>query len=379
MIGWDMIRWFRTVFFKELKDAFRDRRSVVLAIVYGLMGPASVLIGMLASQNQAGVGKQVEVTVSGAQYAPALMSHFESRDIAIKPGAKVSLVIPDDYAQKLADAEPITLTLTGGRRDDSRAMDRIETAVSEYAQTLAVQRLILRGVAPAALQPMSVETRNTDTATAFALILAQVMLFYFLVAPAGSGMSLAIDTTAGERERHSLETLLARPVPRPAIVLGKWLAVMVFGLLGVLITGATIYLASSFGLIAKLGVRFDLTPLDLVLAVLLVLPFAGLIAALQVAVGFAARSFKEAQAYIGFTLIIPIVLGLIASMDVIDAPWVKSMPIFVEVNGLKTLLTTDSYALRGWFASSAIEIILIILLLMISSRRLNSGKMLPAD
>jgi sodium transport system permease protein len=374
-----MIGWFRTVFFKEMKDAFRDRRSVVLAIVYGLMGPASVLIGMLASQNQAGVGKQVEVTVTGAQYAPALMSHFESRDIAIKPGAKVSLVIPADYAEKMADAAPITLTLTGGRRDDSRTMDRIETAVSDYAQTLAVQRLILRGVAPAALQPMSVETRNTDTATAFALILAQVMLFYFLVAPAGSGMSLAIDTTAGERERHSLETLLARPVPRPAIVLGKWLAVMVFGLLGVLITGATIYLASSFGLIANLGVRFDLSSFDLVLAVLLVLPFAGLIAALQVTVGFAARSFKEAQAYIGFTLIIPIVLGLMASMDVIDKPWVKSMPIFVEVNGLKTLLTTDGYALNGWLLSSAIEITLIILLLVISTRRLNSGKMLPAD
>jgi sodium transport system permease protein len=379
MISWDMIRWFRTVFFKELKDAFRDRRSVVLAIVYGLMGPASVLIGMLANQNQAGVGKQVEVSVSGAQYAPALISHFDSRDIAIKPGAKVSLVIPADYAQKLADAEPITLTLTGGRRDDSRTMDRIETAVNDYAQTLAVQRLILRGVAPAALQPISIEPRNSDNATAFALILAQVMLFYFLVAPAGSGMSLAIDTTAGERERHSLETLLARPVPRPAIVLGKWMAVMIFGLLGVLITGATIYLASSFGLIAKLGVRFDLTPLDLVLAVLLVLPFAGLIAALQVTVGFAARSFKEAQAYIGFTLIIPIVLGLIASMDVIDEPWVKSMPVFVEVNGLKTLLTTDGFALNGWLLSSAVEIALIILLLAISSRRLNSGKMLPAD
>jgi sodium transport system permease protein len=109
------------------------------------------------------------------------------------------------------------------------------------------------------------------------------------------------------------------------------------------------------------------------------LPFAGLIAALQLTVGFAARSFKEAQAYIGFTLIIPIVLGLMASMDVIDKPWVKSMPVFVEVAGLKTLLTSDSYAVPGRLLSTGIEIVLILLLLVVATRRLNSGKMLPAD
>lgn len=374
-----MMRWFKTIFWKEIRDALRDRRSVVLAIVYGLMGPVSVIVGMLVSQSQIGVGKQVEVAVINAQAAPGLIAHFESRDIAINRTAPVKLEIPADYASRLVDAKPITLVLTGGRRNGNLAMERVQNAIGDYAQTLAVQRVIMRGVAPAALQPMTVETRNTDTATAYSLVLAQIMLFYFLVAPAGSGMSLAIDTTAGERERHSLETLLARPVPRRAIVFGKWLAILIFGLLGVLVTGAAIYGASSAGLIAKMGVRFDLTPLDLVLAVLLVLPFAGLIAALQMTVGFAARSFKEAQAYIGFTLIIPIVLGLIASMDLIDKPWVKSMPVFVEVNGLKTLLTTDSFAIAGWQLSSLIEITLILVLLMISSRRLNSGKMLASD
>jgi sodium transport system permease protein len=374
-----MISWFSTVFGKEMRDAFRDRRSVFLAIIYGLMGPASVLIGMLVSQDQIGAGKPVHVAVTGAQYAPALMSHFDSRDISVDPKAKVTLSIPASYAQDLADANPIKLTLTGGRRNDSRTMDKVESAVGDYAQTLAVQRVIMRGVAPSVLRPLSVETRNTDTATAFSLIFAQIMLFYFLVAPAGSGMSLAIDMTAGERERHSLETLLARPVPRGAIVLGKWAAIMVFGLMGVLVTGAAIFAASSAGLIARLGVRFDLVPIDLPLAVLLILPFAGLIAALQLTVGFAARSFKEAQAYIGFTLIIPIVLGLVASMDVIDKPWVKSMPVFVEVAGLKTLLTSDSFAAPGRLLATAIEGVLIVVLLVISTRRLNSGKMLPSD
>lgn len=373
------MRWFMTIFGKEMRDAVRDRRSVFLAIIYGLMGPASVLIGMLVSQGQAGVGKQVRVAVVGAQYAPALISHFDSRDIALDAKAKVTLEIPASYARDMADAKPIVLTLTGGRRNDTRTMDKVESAVGDYAQTLAVQRVIMRGVAPSVLRPLSIETRNTDGATAFSLIFAQIMLFYFLVAPAGSGMSLAIDMTAGERERHSLETLLARPVPRWAIVLGKWAAVMMFGLLGVLVTGAAIYAASSSGLIARLGVRFDLVPLDLALAVLLILPFAGLIAALQLTVGFAARSFKEAQAYIGFTLIIPIVLGLMASMDVIDKPWVKSMPVFVEVAGLKTLLTSDSYAVPGRLLSTGIEIVLILLLLVVATRRLNSGKMLPAD
>jgi sodium transport system permease protein len=371
--------WFLTVFTKEMRDAFRDRRSVFLAIIYGLMGPASVLIGMLVSQDQIGVGKPASVAITGAQFAPTLMAHFASQDIVVDPHAKVRLVIPESYVRDLQDATPITLTLTGGRRNDSRTMDKIDAAVTQYAQTLAVERVIMRGVAPSVLNPLQLETRNTDIATAFSLVLAQVMLFYFLVAPAGSGMSLAIDMTAGERERHSLETLLARPIQRSAIVLGKWAAIMMFGLLGVLVTGGAIYGASSTGLIAKLGVRFDLVPLDLLLAVLLVLPFAGLIAALQLTVGFAARSFKEAQAYIGFTLIIPIVLGLMATMDVVDKPWLHSMPVFVEVAGLKTLLTSDSYAVSGRLPSLAIEILLIIFLLIISTRRLNSGKMLPSD
>ncbi len=374
-----MLVWILTIFKKEIRDALRDRRSVFLALLYGIMGPASVIIGIIVSQNQAGIGQPVKVAIIGAQYAPGLISHLQSRDISMDKTAGAKLEIPADYSEKLSKGTPIKLTLTGSRRDDDRAMRSLESAITEYSQTLAVQRIILRGVSPAILRPVDIDLRNSDLATAFSLLLAQVMLFYFLVAPAGSGMSLAIDVTAGERERHSLETLLSRPVPRAAVVIGKWLAVICFGMLGVLVCGLVIYVASITGFIAQMGVRFDLVATDIFAACLLVLPFAGLIAALQITVGFAARSFKEAQAYIGFTLIIPIVLGIIASMDIISKPWLKKMPVFVEVAGLKNILTSSSISAPGWIFAVAIELILIAALLALSTRRLDSGKMLAAD
>jgi sodium transport system permease protein len=374
-----MLAWILTIFRKEIRDALRDRRSVFLALLYGVMGPASVMIGILVSQDQAGIGQPVKVAIVGAQHAPGLISHLQSRDISLDTDAGAKLEIPSDYQERLSSGTPIKLTLTGSRRDDDRAMRSLESAITEYSQTLAVQRVILRGVSPAILRPVDVDMRNSDVATAFSLMLAQVMLFYFLVAPAGSGMSLAIDVTAGERERHSLETLLSRPVPRAAVVIGKWLAVICFGMLGVFVCGLVIYAASITGFIAQMGVRFDLVATDIFAACLLVLPFAGLIAALQITVGFAARSFKEAQAYIGFTLIIPIVLGLIASMDVISKPWVKKMPVFVEVAGLKNILTSNSISAPGWIFAVIIEFILIAALLALSTRRLDSGKMLAAD
>jgi sodium transport system permease protein len=368
-----------TIFKKEACDASRDRRSIFLAVIYGIMGPISVMIGLTVSQEIVGTGTQVKVAIAHAERAPGLISHLQGRDIILDTKAEAKLDIPSDYAEKLQSGQEIDLTLTASRRTAERAMNVIETTVDEYNRTLAVQRVILRGVSPTILRPLNLEIKNTDVASAVSLFLAQVMLFYFLVAPGGSGMSLAIDTTAGERERHSLETLLSRPVSRAAIVMGKWITVVCMGMLGVFVCGLVIYVASATGFIANLGVRFDLTPSDVPFACLLVLPFAGLIAALQILAGFSARSFKEAQAYIGFILILPIVLGILASLDTFSQAWIKKMPVFVELAGLKTLLTSDKLSAPGWFIAFTLEIILTIAFLYIATRRLNSGKMLAAD
>ena len=107
--------------------------------------------------------------------------------------------------------------------------------------------------------------------------------------------------------------------------------------------------------------------------------FAGFLAAMQLLVGFAARSFKEAQAYIGFTMIVPILLTMLSNASFFDKPWMKHLPVLFEVSTLKRLLTIGNFAAPGWLLTLAVETVVTLLLLVVATARLNSGKMLPAD
>ena len=150
-------------------------------------------------------------------------------------------------------------------------------------------------------EPHFCHIRNGDVSHADAMVAAFV-----------AGMNLAIDATAGERERASLRPLLLCPVPTRALALGKGLAAATFSGLGVLLTLAVtvVVLGAAPGAGARLSV--GLRDLPILLAILL--PVAPLAGALQMLVATFCRSYKEAQTYLSLLLLLPMVPGFAVAL-----------------------------------------------------------------
>ncbi len=366
----------KVIFRKEIIEALRDHRAVALLILYGMLPPLMLMLSSYMMPGGRQAGKAVEVAISGAQYAPSLIAHLQAIDLQIKETAPVKLVIPTDYAQKIQNGEKVILRLTGSRRDHDRAISKLENSIYNYNRTLGAQRLILRGVSPHILQPLDVQVRNTDDGSYFAIILSQSFIYFFIIAGASAAMSIAIDTAAGERERRSIEVLLSRPVPRSAIATGKWLAISAFATLGILVCSLTFATMIARGVLAKMGAGFSFGFADVPQVVLTLLPFAMLLSALQLLVAFMAKSFKEAQAYLGFTLMIPIGLTVLFSFGPLQGDWAKHVPLGYEIHIVKSMLASGGQMTSYWFVVAAAELSLAALLLWFTTLRLNSGKLL---
>ncbi len=365
-----------TIFRKELIEALRDRRAVMLLILYGALPPLMMMFSAYLTPGGRQAGKPVEVAIVGAAYAPNLVSHLQSINMEVSPKATVKLEIPSNYAAKIQAGDMVVLTLTGSRRDDDRAMAKLEESIHDYNRTLGAQRLILRGVSPHILQPLDIAVRNTDDGSYFAIILSQTFIYFFIIAGASAAMSIAIDTAAGERERRSIEVLLSRPVPRGAIAVGKWLAISSFAALGILVCSLTFAAMIARGVLAKMGAGFTFSFLDVPQLLLTLLPFGMLLAALQLLVAFMAKSFKEAQAYLGFTLMVPIALTVLFSFGPLQGAWARRVPLGYEIHIVKSMLAGGGHMTPHWFLVAAAELSVTALLLWLTTLRLNSGKLL---
>jgi sodium transport system permease protein len=141
-------------------------------------------------------------------------------------------------------------------------------------------------------------------------------------------MQIAIDSTAGERERGSLESLLLNPVPRQALAIGKWVAASLFG------CGAVVFsMLLTMSVMRRvpwhdLGVRFTVTDAELLSLLALILPLAFLLSAVVLVTSTFARSFKEAQSYLSMLMLLPMLPGLVSTMYPLShRPWLAPVPV----------------------------------------------------
>ena len=238
------------VFEKELKEGLRDRRSVLAALAATLAGP--LIVGVILTLVAGGriTYGPMDVPVSGAERAPGLMQSLRAERIVIlsAPTAleaevragriDVGLVIPGDYPAKVGVVRPATVYVVsdptrGASRDAAR---RLRDALARYARQISNVRLIARGVNPEVVQPLKVEDLDVSTERARAAVALGALPVLLLVSAFVLGISLAIDTTAGERERQSMEPLLLTGASAMKIGIGKWAAVALLNVGGLVLT-----------------------------------------------------------------------------------------------------------------------------------------------
>ncbi|KIG13870.1 ABC-type Na+ efflux pump, permease component [Enhygromyxa salina] len=326
MNGW--LTAVRIVLRKELLDGVRDRRALFSALLYPLLGPllSGLLFGFMADKQRDAA--DVPMPVMAADRAPELVEWLEAHGVevvaapehpreAVRDGEVPFVVsVPEGFAASLAEGNPakIELIVDGSRNDSRAAIGHAQKLLGYYGQELASQRLLARGIDPEVMHPVIVaEVEVASDQELAASVFAFVPMFVLMATFIG-GMQLAVDATAGERERGSLEPLLLNPVSRSAIVVGKWLAAVAFALGCVILTLVACVAVLEYTPVRDLGLSLDLRVPALFGVLLAAAPMALMAAALQVLVASFARSFKEAQTYISLLVFVPMVPAVIGMM-----------------------------------------------------------------
>ncbi len=326
---------------KEILSTFRDRRALVSNIAIPLVLMPVMMLGMPLLLGGIFESETVNVTpvaVEGAGNLPgglrdlmeaSLLEIHEvgNAEAAVRDGDyDTGMTVPEGFAADLESGAGVSLTLHSllSNMQSDLATSKLSLVLGVYGDQLVEARLADAGLDPAVLEPIRVVTQDASSEQARSSgMLGWMIPFFIALWGLIGGQMTAVDATAGEKERGTMESLLVSPVSRFEVVIGKWLATLLFGLMA---TGAAIagyllgtVLADNFmsastadgeafmqimggSLSLNLGGVLEL----LVSAVLLT----GFIAALLIFVATFARSFKEAQSYLGplsFVMVIPAV------------------------------------------------------------------------
>ena len=380
------------VFKKEVKDAFRDRRAIMTIVLSAALSP--ILLGFMMNRiaDRQRQLEDVTIPVVGAEHAPALIEWLRQQaGVSISDGPAdaeaavrdrnqdVVVVIPEDFQKKFRSSTPAPLKIVsdGSRQTARPKVTRVRGLLQRYNAEVGTLRLVNRGISPAIATPLQLEDVEVSSAQQrAAMILGFIPMFIVLAAFAG-GMQIAMDSTAGERERGSLEPLLVNPAPRAAIAGGKWLASTFTSMLSVMLTTALVIGMLGFIPMQEFGVRFRLQPSQIGLLLAAALPMSLLASGVQTYLATFAKSFKEAQSYMGLLIIIPMLPGVLASLYPLSGrPWMYPIPILAQ-----QVLSADAVAAKPtpWWAfvvAAASALILSLLLLQLTTRLLQRERII---
>ena len=322
------MRGVRTVFNKELREGFRDRRAVFNTLLMGPILFPVLFLGLAyfgVSIQEERAEQVLKVPVVGRQQAPNLVEFLQQQGMEVLPPpadpeaevreqrVRVIIRIPDDYAKHWQDGTPAPVEVIAdpSRREASTDLARVRGLLSGYNQLIGRLRLQLRGVSPAITTPIQITDVDLSTPKSRGLMVMIFLPYILMLTAFTGGMHQAMDSTAGEKERQSLEPLLINPVPRWQIMAGKMAATNSFAFTSLTLTLLSFKLFLPFMPIDQLGLDLHV-PLTAVLQILLMIaPVSLLASALLTLLAAYAKTYKEAQSYLGLVILIPMIPSML--------------------------------------------------------------------
>lgn len=354
---------------KELLEVIRDRRSLTSAILLSVLMPVLMLAGYYFAAQEQKKAQTAEIQISGAEYAPALVTYLASKGITHGENAELQLLIPDDYRKKLAKGYKVTLLVKGDMSSNNTVTARLLVNIQRYGSQIAGSRLIARGVSPIIMNPIGVDKHDTGEASSIARFVAPLFVFMLMMTPIYSVMPACIDCTAGERERHGLYPLLLQPIAPITIPIGKWLMLITVGMTG-------LFLAICSGFIAYANIEFNgmtlglnLTPTSAFLFLLVSLPTIALLSAIMMGVATFAKTFKEGQTYVGLATIFPVFIAGLGSIA--DEKYQAFLPLWAEATLLGNVLSGTETHWLPWLLVVGYYGIIVSMFLLWMSRSIQ--------
>jgi sodium transport system permease protein len=369
-----------TVFKKEVRENIRDRRALFNSLLLGPILFPLLFVGMmwfLQSAEKERAEKTLELPVVGAQYAPSLVRYLEQQGAVIQPEpddpeemvrsqeVPVVLRVLPEFPEKWTAGlpAPVELISDPSRQESNAPIRRVKNLLLIYGQQIGSLRLQLRGISPQLASPVMIRDVDLSTPKSRA-ILAVIFLPYVLMITAFTGAThLAMDTTAGEKERKSLEPLLINPVPRWQIMTGKMVTTTVFAMASLALTLVSFRIVLPYMPVGAFGMDLTLG-LETLLKILVVIsPVAILAAALLTLLASFAKSYREAQSYMGLVILIPMIPSLIFMANPLKAEaWMMNVPLFSQNILIGEIIRDESVSV-AWYAMSTGSTLIIGLVL----------------
>jgi sodium transport system permease protein len=376
----------RTIFVKEVLDNLRDYRSWATGLFWALFGPLMMggMIMMIGSSVREDIEKPLELPVQNPGNAPNLIRFLEQFNVEVQPAPadpeaavkagdlNVVLVIPGDYAEDFSSSQSATvqLVMDSSRQSAQVDVNRIQNLLEGYSTYLGGMRLVVRGVSPQVMQAVNVEEMDVATPQSRATFFISFLPYFIIFAIFNGAAPIITDTTAGERERQSLEPLLINPVPRRTFVLGKLLAPFPFSIASLAIT--LIGFGAVFNILPVeeyLGIRVGFNILTLLLIFLICLPIVFLASAIQMLVASFARSTKEAGTYLPFIALVPSLPGMaLAFFPVKPALWTMLIPTFGQQLLINQFMRLETVSVSNVVISTVITLLLSAAITLIAIR-----------
>ncbi len=375
------------IFNKEVMDNLRDRRSIFSAMLSSLIGPALLLVLILI------IGKSLfkeqddpvfDLNLGGSENAPTLVEFFrqgganilpapDDPEAAVRNGdVDVVLIISNDFDEDFSQGVPATVQMVydSTRQSAIASVERARNLLQAYNQQIGALRLIARGINPNVIDPLAIENIDVATPQTQALIFLNMMPYFIVMVVFMGGMYVIIDTTAGERERGSLEPLLINPASRTEFVLGKLAASLPFAAVTLIFNLVAFALAfNAIPLEDYIGFQLSIDISALLKIFFLALPMILLASALQMIIATYTRSFKEAQTYVGFLPLIPALPGIgLAFLPVKANLLAIAIPTFGQQLLINQIMRSEPISSLHIIVSTLTTISLSILLIVAAVR-----------
>ncbi|MFN8900787.1 MAG: ABC transporter permease [Lysobacteraceae bacterium] len=350
---------------KELVEIFRDRKILINGLLLSpLLFPVLILgMGSLAENRaRTQLESPLELPVVNADVAPNLVAFLATQNIVVEPAPAdpdalirrqdkdVILRIDEAYAEdwRASRAATVEILHDSSRQDSQIPVRRVEVALEAYSQQAGAMRLMVRGVDPSLGTAIRATYRDLATPEAKRGMALAFLPYLLILSAFLGGAYLVMDATAGERERQSLEPLLATPAGRGAIMSGKIAAACAFGMLGLLLTLLSFKI--SFGFVDSGPLKgVDVSMLAVAKLLLVLLPMVLLGTTLLTLISASVKTLKEAQSYMAFLMLLPILPTIILLVNPVkNALWMFATPFLAQNQLILMVLRQERITPTQW-------------------------------
>ena len=354
-----------TVMLKELAEIFRDRKIIINGLLLSPLLFPILILGMGAlAENRAKtqLESELKLPIIGADIAPNLVAFLATQNITAEAAPEdpdalirtqekdVILRIAPDFAEdwRASRAATVEIVHDSSRQDSQIPVRRVERALQSYSRQAGAIRLIARGIDPSLGTAVSVTYRDLATPEARRGMLLAFLPYLLILTAFLGGAYLVMDATAGERERQSLEPLLATPAGRGAIMSGKIAAACAFGMIGLLLTLLSFKLSFAFVDSGPFkGVDVSMLAVGKLLLVLLPMVLIG--TTLLTLISASVKTLKEAQSYMAFLMLLPILPTIILLVNPVkNALWMFATPFLAQNQLILMVLRQETITAQQW-------------------------------